>query len=95
MVVDAQLDTPQKGFEILGENLRGGHVHADHAVVFLQLPGGKTLVEPLKTGTDPFVFQHMGGFAQAPQATAQRRSGADGVPIGAVVGQDDIVVMGG
>ena len=95
MVVDAQPDAAQQGPEFLREHPRGGHVHADDAVVRLRGFDGQPLVEPLEPGAHPGVFQNVGGFAQAAQPPAEGGGGADGVPVGASVGQDQVMVMGG
>ena len=95
MVVDAQPDAAQQGPEFLREHPRGGHVHADDAAAFRRFRHGQPLMEPPEPGTDPFVFQDVGGFAQAAQAQAKGRGGADGVAVGAGVGENEIVVMGG
>ena len=39
------------------------------------------------------VFENVGGLAQLSQAQAQGGGGADGVAVGAAVGQDDVIVM--
>ena len=95
VVIDAQPHPAQQKLKFLGQNAGGGHIHADDAVALLGGGDGEALMEPPEPGADPGIFQHMGGFAQAAQPQAQRRRGADGVPVGAGVGEDDIVVIGG
>ena len=94
VVVDGQINPPrQPGFSSPGEQAAGGDVHAHHRLRNIALRGQAALqiggeqVGLLRVGTDPR------RPAQGPQPLAQGGGAADGVPVGALVGEDQIVVM--
>ena len=54
---------------------------------------GQALKEGGVLGGDLGVIQDIGILADGPQAQAQAHSGADGVAVGAAVGQDAVMVV--
>ena len=92
VMVDPQSDMAQVLLKSLGQHLGGGHVggHEDRAL--LGLLHGQPLMEPLEPGGDLAVGQDEAGLAQAPEPQAQGRGGADGIAVGAAVGQQAEVI---
>ena len=60
----------------------------EQGVPVLRLRLGDPLVAPGEKLRNAAVIEHMGGLAQLPQTQTQRGGGADGVPVGADVGED-------
>ena len=93
VVVDGQVNALHIGLGIWGQQPQGGHVHAHHRVRGVLLGSLHPLQVLPEQGGGVQAGEQPSGFAHLAQQVAQAHAAANGVPVGALVGQNEIVVV--
>ena len=93
VVVNAQPHPAEIPLGVVRQHPGRGHIGGDDGIVLSGLLHGKALQHPAEPAANAGIHQHMGGLAQTPQPQAQRRGAAQGIPVGADMGENHIVVM--
>ena len=93
-MVDGQVNALPVGQGAVRQQAQRGDVHADHRVRDKPLRRSEPVQIACQQGGGVLIEQSIGGLAQLLQPAAQSSGAADGVAVGALVGQDQVVVMG-
>ena len=93
VVVDAQGDAAQQLLRVLRQQRGGGYIGTHNRLVSLRCGFCQALMEPAKAFGNFPVFQHKSGLSQLTQPQTQGGGGAGGIPVGAAVGQDQVVIV--
>ena len=92
-MVDAQIHPIPKGRGVFAQKLPGGHIGGHHGPGHKALRSQQIAAQKAQPGRQVLIGQKERLLSQSPQQTAQSAAGADGIPIGAAVGEDEEVIV--